>query len=100
MNNTVFWSKPAFDKFVKDVVGKEPYVTVGMIIEKCKINGSLAREAIVALREENKIVPVNGQYHSRFCSYVKTPEFAATMEKEKAEVKETKAKKGGKGTKK
>lgn len=74
------------DKLIKDVVSKEAYVTTSIISEKLKINASLAREAINALREEQKLAPLN-EYHSRYCCFVKTANFVAPVQEKKEEVK-------------
>ena len=47
-----------------------------------KINVSLAREAIRALREEQKIAPL-GEFHSKYCCYVKTANFIAPVGEKK-----------------
>lgn len=38
LNNAVFWTKPVWDKLLKDVVTKEAYLTPSVISEKLKIN--------------------------------------------------------------
>ena len=38
LNNAVFWTKPVWDKLLKDVVAKEAYVTPSIISEKLKVN--------------------------------------------------------------
>jgi hypothetical protein len=106
LNNAVFWTKPVWDKLQKDVIAKETYVTPAIISEKLKINVSLAREAIRALREEQKLAPFNNDYHSKYCCYVKTANFVApVVEKkeggatEKQGGKQQQAKGGQKGQK-
>ena len=31
LNNAVFWTKPLHAKLIKDIIGKEPYVTTSMV---------------------------------------------------------------------
>jgi small subunit ribosomal protein S25e len=38
LNNVVFWSKPVYDKLIRDVIAKEVYVTPSIISEKLKVN--------------------------------------------------------------
>ncbi len=38
LNNAVFWTKPVWDKLLKDVVTKEAYLTPSIVSEKLKIN--------------------------------------------------------------
>jgi ribosomal protein S25 len=38
LNNAVFWTKPVWDKLLKDVVAKEPFVTLSIISEKLKVS--------------------------------------------------------------
>jgi small subunit ribosomal protein S25e len=92
LNNAVYWAKPVWDKLVKDVVAKEAYLTPSVISDKLKVNVSLAREAIRALREDGKIAPQN-EYHSKYACFVKTAKYIAESAQEK---KEAPAQKGGK----
>jgi hypothetical protein len=80
------------------VVAKEVYITPSVISEKLKINVSLAREAIRALREEQKLAPYNNEAHSKYCCYVKTANFVAPVVEKKEGAQETK--KGGQAEKK
>ena len=43
LNNAVFWTKPLHAKLIKDIIGKEPYVTTSMVSDKLKVNMSMAR---------------------------------------------------------
>lgn len=52
--------------------------------EIINLTSSLARQAIRALREDNKIAP-STEYHSRFCTFVRTAKFAAEQAAEKKE---------------
>merc|ERR1712151_814317 len=89
VNNAVFWTKPVWDKCLRDGVAKETYITPSIISEKLKLNVSLAREAIRQLLSDNQIAPHNGEYSFRMCNFVKTDKFVAPV----AEKKEEKGKK-------
>lgn len=108
LNNAVFWTKSLHDKLVKDIIGKEAYITPSMISDKLKVNVSCAREAIHELLATEQIKP-NDEYHSKFCCFVKGPKYEAQEKKkepkpeggkkekpEKGEKKEKKEKKKGK----
>ena len=82
LNNAVFWTKPLHAKLIKDIIGKEPYVTTSMVSDKLKVNMSMAREALKELREQEQIVPAT-EFHSKFCCYVKGPEYVAPVEDKK-----------------
>ena len=82
LNNAVFWTKPLHAKLVKDIIGKEPYVTTSMVSDKLKVNMSMAREALKELREQEQIVPAT-EFHSKFCCYVKGPKYVAPVEDKK-----------------
>ena len=95
LNLSVFWTESAYNKFVKDIVGKEPYVTPSMVSSKLKVNVSCARKAINELLKTEFLKPAD-EYHSKFCCYVKGPKYVVE-EKKKDEKKE--GGKGGKGAK-
>ena len=82
LNNAVFWTKPLHAKLIKDIIGKEPYVTTSMVSDKLKVNMSMAREALKELREQEQIVP-STEYHSKDCCYVKGPKYVAPVEEKK-----------------
>ena len=82
LNNSVFWTKPLHAKLIKDIIGKEPYVTTSMVSDKLKVNMSMAREALKELREQEQIVP-SSEYHSKYCCYVKGPKCVAPVEEKK-----------------
>ena len=82
LNNAVFWTKPLHAKLIKDIIGKEPYVTTSMVSDKLKVNMSMAREALKELREQEQIVPAT-EFHSKFCCYVKGPKYVAPVEDKK-----------------
>merc|ERR1712160_176379 len=67
VNNTCFWTKPCWGKFL-DVVAKETYLTPSIVSEKLKINFSLAREGIKQLTADGQIEASNGEFHSRMCN--------------------------------
>ena len=91
LNNAVFWSKSLLDKLMRDVINKEAYITPTLISEKCKVSVSLAREAISALRADEKLAP-SIEYHHRFTAYVKTAKFVLEEKpKEEKEKKQPKA---------
>ena len=92
LNNQVYWTKPLYDKFLKDIVAKEPYITTSKVSDKLKVTMSLAREALKELREQEQLVP-SLEYHSRFCCFVKGPKYVApAVEEKKKAPKEEKAK--------
>ena len=82
LNNSVFWTKPLHAKLIKDIIGKEPYVTTSMVSDKLKVNMSMAREALKELREQEQVVP-SSEYHSKYGCYVKGPKYVAPVEEKK-----------------
>merc|ERR1712032_1796766 len=82
VNNTVFWNK-----LIRDVVTKETYITPAIVSEKLKLNVSLAREGIRQLLADNQIAPSSGEFHRRFCNFVKTANFVAPVVEKKEEKK-------------
>jgi len=93
LNNSVFWTKAAWDKLNKDVIAKEPYLSPSVVSEKLKVNVSLARAAIQQLMADGKIRPYQNEYHSRWGVFVKSDAYIKEQEaKPKEEVKD---KKGG-----
>lgn len=101
LNNAVFWTKSLHDKLVKDIIGKEVYITPSMISDKLKVNVSCAREAIHELLATEQIKP-SDEYHSKFCCFVKGPKYEAQEKKKEAkpEAKKEKAEKKDKKEKK
>ena len=94
LNLTVFWTENAYNKLVRDLVGKEAYITPSMISSKLKINVACARQAIKELLKTEFIKPAE-EYHSKFCCFVKGPKYVVE-EKKKDDKKEGKKKdKGG-----
>ena len=82
INNAVFWTKPLHAKLIKDIIGKEAYMTTSMVSDKLKVNMSMATEALKESREQEQIVPAT-EYHSRFCCFVKGPKYVAPVEEKK-----------------
>lgn len=52
--NMVLFDKPVYDKLLSDVP-KMKLITVATLVERLKINGSLARRAIIEL-EQKKLI--------------------------------------------
>ena len=92
LNLAVFWTKQAHDKLVKDIIAKEIYVTPSKVSDKLKVNVSCAREALKELLEKGIIQPVD-EYHSKYCCFVKGPNF---VEENKAKKEPQQGKEGGK----
>ena len=85
LNLSVYWTKQAHEKLMKDLLVKEPYLTPSIVSSKLKVNVSCAREALFELLKNEVIKPVD-EYSSKYCCFVKGPKF----------VEESKAKKDGK----
>ena len=96
LNLSVYWTKQAHEKLMKDLVAKEPYLTPSIVSSKLKVNVSCAREALFELLKNEVIKPVD-EYSSKYCCFVKCPKYA---EESKA-IKDWKEqqKKGEKGDK-
>ena len=58
LNNAVFWDKNLKDKLEKEVP-KYKVITVAVISERVKVNGSLARQALAYLEGLKLIKPVS-----------------------------------------
>jgi|EP00669_Euglena_mutabilis_P014068 small subunit ribosomal protein S25e len=58
LNNAVMWEKPIRDKLYAEVP-KYKVITVAVISDRLKVNGSLARAAIQQLHSEGLIKPVH-----------------------------------------
>ena len=82
----MFWTKPLHDKLIRDIVGKEAYVTTSMVSDKLKVSMSLAREALKELREQEQIVP-SLEYNSKYCCFVKGPKYVAPVAEKKDDKK-------------
>ena len=88
LNLSVFWTKQAHEKLLKDLVAKEAYLTPSKVSEKLKVNVSCARQALQELLKNEVLKPVD-EYHAKYCCFVKGPKF------QQAEVKKPKTGKGG-----
>ncbi len=86
LNLSVFWTKQAHEKLLKDLVAKEAYLTPSKVSEKLKVNVSCARQALQELLKNEVLKPVD-EYHAKYCCFVKGPKY----------VEESKAKKEEKG---
>ena len=95
LNLSVYWTKQAHEKLLKDLLAKEPYLTPSIVSSKLKVNVSCAREALFELLREEKIKPVD-EYSSKYCCFVKGPKY---VEESKAKKEGAKEQKGGKGEK-
>src|SRR5579862_4572534 len=70
-NNAVLLDKPTYDKLFKEV-GSYRFVSVSVLVERLKINGSLARKALKELEAKNIIKPI--EKHSAQQIYSISPE--------------------------
>ena len=86
LNLSVYWTKQAHDKLLKDLVAKENFLTPSKVSDKLKVNVSCARQALQELLKNEVLKPVD-EYHSKYCCFVKGPKY----------VEESKAKKEEKG---
>ena len=91
LNLSVFWTKQAHEKLLKDLVAKETFLTPSRVSDKLKVNVSCAREALQELIKNEVLKPVD-EYHSKYCCFVKGPKY---VEESKAK-KEQGGKEGGK----
>jgi len=66
--NMVLFDKPAYDKLIADVP-KMKLITVATVIERLKVNGSLARAAMRELEEKGLIKIVSK--HSKQMIYTR-----------------------------
>jgi small subunit ribosomal protein S25e len=57
-NNAVLLDKATYDKLFKEV-GSYRFVSVSVLVERLKINGSLARKALRELEAKNIIKPID-----------------------------------------
>ena len=92
LNLSVFWTKQAHEKLLKDLVAKEVYLTPSKVSDKLKVNVSCAREALKELLKNEVLKPVD-EYHSKYCCFVKGPKY---VEESKAKKEQGGAKEGGK----
>ena len=64
-NNAVFLDKPTYDTIATGIIKMGKVLTVATIVEKFKINGSVARKVLTHFSEKGDIVRV-GDGHSKF----------------------------------
>ena len=96
LNLSVYWTKQAHEKLLKDLVAKEAYLTPSIVSSKLKVNVSCAREALFELLKNEVIKPVD-EYSSKYCCFVKGPKFIEESKAKKEGAKEQKGQKGEKG---
>ena len=90
-NNSAFFTEAIWTKLQKDILNSSKYVTPSMLIDKLKINGSLARQALKHFQQEDLIRPVS-DYSHRMINWEKTENFKVEV-KQEVEKKEKKPKK-------
>ena len=95
LNLSVYWTKQAHEKLLKDLVAKEAYLTPSIVSNKLKVNVSCAREALFELLKNEVLKPVD-EYSSKYCCFVKGPKYVDES-KVKKEAGKEQGKKGEKG---
>ena len=98
LNLSVFWTKQAHEKLLKDLVAKEIYLTPSRVSDKLKVNVSCARQALQELLKNEVLKPVD-EYHSKYCCFVRGPKYveeSKPKKEEKGGAKEGKKGKEGK----
>ena len=98
LNLSVFWTKQAHEKLLKDLVAKESFLTPSKVSDKLKVNVSCARQALQELLKNEVLKPVD-EYHSKYCCFVRGPKFveeSKPKKEEKGGAKEGKKGKEGK----
>ena len=95
LNLSVYWTKQAHDKLLKDLVAKEAYLTPSLVSNKLKVNASCAREALFELLKTGVLKPVD-EYSAKYCCFVKGPNYVEES-KAKKETGKEQGKKGEKG---
>ena len=93
LNLSVFWTKQAHEKLLKDLVAKEIYLTPSRVSDKLKVNVSCAREALKELLKNEVLKPVD-EYHSKYCCFVKGPKYVEEAKPKKEQ--QAGGKEGGK----
>ena len=97
LNLSVYWTKQAHEKLLKDLVAKEPYLTPSIVSSKLKVNVSCAREALFELLKNEVLKPVD-EYSTKYGCFVKGPKFADESKAKKEEKEQgKKQEKGDKG---
>ena len=74
-NNAVLLDKPTYDKLFKEV-GSYRFVSVSVLVERLKINGSLARKALRELEAKNIIKPIEKHSAQQIYSTFPEPRFS------------------------
>ena len=92
LNLSVFWTKQAHEKLLKDLVAKEAFLTPSRVSDKLKVNVSCARQALQELLKNEVLKPVD-EYHSKYCCFVKGPKY---VEESKPKKEQGGGKEGGK----
>ena len=64
LSNLVLFDKATYDKMLSDVP-KQKLITPSIISEKLKVNGSLARKAVLELVSKNLIRPILTHKHQQ-----------------------------------
>ncbi|EKX73679.1 40S ribosomal protein S25, putative [Theileria equi strain WA] len=64
LNNSVIFDKATYDKLLADIP-KNKLITISSIVERLKVNGSLARLAIKELEGKNLIKPICEPHHAQ-----------------------------------
>ena len=98
LNLSVYWTKQAHDKLLKDLVAKENFLTPSKVSDKLKVNVSCARQALQELLKNEVLKPVD-EYHSKYCCFVRGPKYveeSKPKKEEKGGAKEGKKGKEGK----
>ncbi|EDO07374.1 putative ribosomal protein S25 [Babesia bovis T2Bo] len=63
-NHAVFFDKATYDKLMSDIP-KARLITISTIVDKLKVNASMARKALAHLEEQKLIKPVCDQHHAQ-----------------------------------
>ena len=95
LNLSVYWTKQAHEKLLKDLVAKEAYLTPSIVSNKLKVNVSCAREALFELLKNEVLKPAD-EYNSKYCCFVRGPKYVDES-KAKKEAAKDQGKKGEKG---
>ena len=82
LNLSVYWTKQAHEKLLKDLVAKETFLTPSRVSDKLKVNVSCAREALQELIKNEVLKPVD-EYHSKYCCFVKGPNYVEEFKQKK-----------------
>merc|ERR1712061_563089 len=64
LSNMVAFDKATYDKMMKEIP-KAKLITTAVVSERLKVNGSIARQAIRHLEEQNLITHVGEKHHAQ-----------------------------------